>query len=160
MRCRMAVLAVLAAAGLFAVPVFQVQAIGPTGYASGATAISGTGVVVGNYVMPDGSSRGFLYQDGAVTTLALPAGASQTWANAVSDGGAVGGGGASAGDGAAGGEDHHVGEFLLLRGFLGGNGGRQYQQQRQGARCEGLDSGFHHFCFSLPGGDVRYVALG
>ena len=91
MRCRIAGLVVLAAAGLFAVPVFQVQAVGPAGYASGATAISGTGVVVGNYVMPDGTSRGFLYQDGAVTTLELPAGASQTWANAVSDGGRVGG---------------------------------------------------------------------
>ena len=79
------------AAGLYGVPVFQVQAVGPAGSVSGATAISGTGVVVGNYVMPDGTSRGFLFQAGAVTTLELPAGASQTWARAVSDVGTVGG---------------------------------------------------------------------
>lgn len=78
-------------AGLYAVPVFQVQAVGPAGSVSGAKAISGTGVVVGNYVMPGGTSRGFLFQDGAVTTLTLPAGAWQTWANAVSDAGTVGG---------------------------------------------------------------------
>ncbi len=91
MNCRLVAWVVLGAAGLFAVPVFQVQAVGPAGYPSGATAISGTGAVVGNYVMPDGTSRGFLYQDGAVTTLTLPAGASQTWAHAVSDAGGVGG---------------------------------------------------------------------
>ena len=90
MSWRLAVWVVMAA-GVYGVPVFQVQAVGPAGAVSGATAISGTGVVVGNYVMPDGTSRGYLYQDGAVTTLALPAGASQTWANAVSDGGRVGG---------------------------------------------------------------------
>lgn len=78
-------------APIWAVPVFQVQAIGPAGYASEATAISGTGAVVGNYLMPDGTYRAFLYQDGQVTTLAMPTGAVQTWAKAVGNAGQAGG---------------------------------------------------------------------
>jgi hypothetical protein len=65
-------------------------------------------------------------------------------------GGAVGGAGTGTGDGAAGGEDHHVGELLLLLGFLGRNGGRQGQQQGQGGRGEGLECDVDHSFFSLP----------
>jgi probable HAF family extracellular repeat protein len=68
-----------------------VEAIGPSGYASSATAISGTGAVVGNYQLPDGTFRAFLWQNGQSTTLALPAGAAQTWATAVSGTGQAGG---------------------------------------------------------------------
>lgn len=76
---------------LLAVPVFQVQAIGPAGYGSTATAINGAGAVVGNYFAADGTSRAYLWQDGQVTTLALPAGAVQTWASAISGAGQAGG---------------------------------------------------------------------
>ncbi|MEO6759647.1 MAG: hypothetical protein ABIO24_09355 [Saprospiraceae bacterium] len=68
---------------LWAVPVFQVQSIGPAGVPSTATAISGTGAVVGNYQQPDGTNRAFLWQNGQVTTLTMPAGSVQTWATAI-----------------------------------------------------------------------------
>ncbi|MNI80393.1 hypothetical protein D3C73_1369240 [compost metagenome] len=58
---------------------------------------------------------------------------------------AVGGAGASAGNGAAGGQDHHVGQFLLGFGFFGLKGGRQKQQQGQGARNKGLECRCHYF---------------
>src|SRR5215212_563157 len=70
----------------WAVPVFQVQAIGPAGFNSSATAISGTGAVVGNYQQTDGTYRAFLWQGGNVTTLAMPAGSLQTWATAIGGG--------------------------------------------------------------------------
>jgi len=73
------------------VPVYQVQAIGPAGLGSTATAINGAGAVVGNYVAPDGTSRAYLWQDGQVTTLALPSGAVQTWASAIGGAGQAGG---------------------------------------------------------------------
>lgn len=75
----------------WAVPVFQVQGIGPAGSASTATAISGTGAVVGNYQQPDGTYRAFLWQNGEVTSLAMPAGSVQTWANAIGGAGQAGG---------------------------------------------------------------------
>ncbi len=75
----------------WAVPVFQVQAIGPAGFNSSATAINATGAVVGNYQQPDGTYRAFLWQNGQVTTLIMPAGAVQTWATAVGGAGQAGG---------------------------------------------------------------------
>jgi len=75
----------------WAVPVFQVQAIGPAGFNSSATAINGTGAVVGNYRQADGTYRAFLWQDGQVTPLAMPAGAIQTWASAIGGAGQAGG---------------------------------------------------------------------
>jgi len=86
-----AVCALLSALPLAALPVFDVQAIGPAGFPSFATAINATGAVVGNYTLPDGTFRAFLYQDGQVTTLALPANAVQTWATAISNNGQAGG---------------------------------------------------------------------
>ncbi len=86
-----AVCALLSAVPLAALPVFDVQAIGPAGVPSSATAINATGAVVGNYTLPDGTFRAFLYQDGQVTTLALPANAVQTWATAISNNGQAGG---------------------------------------------------------------------
>ncbi|MBI2686236.1 MAG: hypothetical protein HYX27_07965 [Acidobacteria bacterium] len=75
----------------WALTVFQVQAIGPAGYGSSATAISATGAVVGNYQLSDGTYRAFLWQGGQVTTLSLPAGATQTWATAIGGSGQAGG---------------------------------------------------------------------
>ena len=75
----------------WAVPVFQVQAIGPAGFNSTATAISGTGAAVGNYLQNDGTYRAFLWQNGQVTTLAMPAGSVQTWATAIGGAGQAGG---------------------------------------------------------------------
>ena len=72
-------------------PVFQVQAAGPAGLNSSATAINATGAVVGSYQQPDGTYRGFLWRDGQVTTLGLPAGAAQAWAAAISGAGQAGG---------------------------------------------------------------------
>lgn len=61
-------------------------------------------------------------------------------------GGAVGSAGTGAGNGAAGGEDDHVGQFLLGFGFLCRGRGGQDQQQRQGARGEGLQCSIHDYC--------------
>ena len=74
-----------------AIPVFQVQSIGPSGYPSSARAINATGAVVGNYLQPDGSYRAFLWRDGQSTALTLPPGAVQTWANAISGSAQAGG---------------------------------------------------------------------
>ncbi|MFN0101328.1 MAG: PEP-CTERM sorting domain-containing protein [Bryobacteraceae bacterium] len=75
----------------WALPVFQVQAIAPAGYTSSATAINASGAVVGNYLMPDGTFRAFLWQNGQSTSLELPTGAVQTWATAISGTGQAGG---------------------------------------------------------------------
>ena len=75
----------------WAVPVFQVQFIGPAGVNSSATAINATGAVVGNYQQADGTYQAFLWQNGVVTTLAMPVGAVQTWATAVGGAGQAGG---------------------------------------------------------------------
>lgn len=75
----------------WSIPVYQVQAVGPAGYASSATAINATGAVVGNYVLPDGTQRAFLWQGGQSTTLELPEGAVRTWATAISGNGQAGG---------------------------------------------------------------------
>jgi probable HAF family extracellular repeat protein len=74
-----------------ALPVYQVQAIGPAGAVSTATAINGSGAVAGNYFLVDGTSRAFLWQDGQLTTLPLPNSAVQTWATAISGDAQAGG---------------------------------------------------------------------
>jgi probable HAF family extracellular repeat protein len=89
--CAFQACALLLALPAWAIPVFQVQPVGPAGNTSSATAISGTGAVVGNYKLPDGSYRAFLWQDGQVTTLAVPAGSVQTWATAIGGAGQAGG---------------------------------------------------------------------
>lgn len=76
---------------LFAVPVFQVQAIGPEWHSSTATAISATGAVVGNYQLSDGTYRAYLWQDGQASPLSLPGDAVQSWAAAIGGTGQAGG---------------------------------------------------------------------
>jgi len=76
---------------LWSVPIYQATAIGPENYPGTATAISATGAVVGNYTMPDGSTRAFLWQDGQSTTLAMPGDALQAWATAIGGNGQAGG---------------------------------------------------------------------
>lgn len=66
---------------------YQVQAVGPAGYASSATGINGAGAVVGNYMLPDGSSRAYLWQGGQVTELEIPPGSAQTWVEAINGSG-------------------------------------------------------------------------
>jgi probable HAF family extracellular repeat protein len=83
--------ALLSAFPATALPVFQVQAIGPSGVPSSATAINATGAVVGNALQPDGTFRAFLWRDGVSTTLALPPAAAQTWASAISGSAQAGG---------------------------------------------------------------------
>jgi probable HAF family extracellular repeat protein len=85
------VCSVLLALPAWSIPVFQVQAIGPSGLTSSAAAISATGAVVGNYRQPDGTYRAFLWQDGQVTPLAMPDGSVQTWATAIGGAGQAGG---------------------------------------------------------------------
>ena len=74
-----------------AVPVFQIQGIGPAGFASSATAINAAGAVVGNYVLANGSNQAFFWKDGITTYQTLPAGASQNWVSAISGAGQSGG---------------------------------------------------------------------
>lgn len=83
--------ALLLAAPCWAVPVFQVQAIGPAGMTSSARAINGVGAVVGNSVLPDGTYQAFLWQNGQFTALSMPAGAAQSWATAINGSGQIGG---------------------------------------------------------------------
>lgn len=86
-----AIYAVLATGAMWGIPVFDVQAISPAGSSSWATGISSTGAVVGNYQLPDGSFRAFLWQDGQLTPLDVPAGAVQGMAAAVNGQGQVAG---------------------------------------------------------------------
>jgi len=56
----------------WSVPYYLVQSIGPVGYESEATGINDAGMVVGNYELPDGTYRTFVWQNGVVTPLGTP----------------------------------------------------------------------------------------
>jgi len=56
----------------WSVPYYLVQSIGPVGYESKATGINDAGMVVGNYELPDGTYRTFVWQNGVVTPLGTP----------------------------------------------------------------------------------------
>jgi probable HAF family extracellular repeat protein len=74
-----------------AAPIYDVRAVGPVGYTSGAAAVNGAGEVAGSFQMPDGTSRAFAWRNGAVEVLPVPEGAAQTWALAISGSGQAGG---------------------------------------------------------------------
>lgn len=61
------------AAPAWSIPYYLVQSIGPLGYESRATGINDFGMVVGNYELPDGTYRTFVWRNGVVTQLGAPA---------------------------------------------------------------------------------------
>jgi len=77
------------AATAWAAPIYKVTAIGPSG--ASATGINNSGVVVGNYQLSDGSYRVYVWNNGVVSTLGGPDGASNTKAFGINDAGQISG---------------------------------------------------------------------
>jgi len=75
----------------WSVPYYLVQSIGPVGYESKATGINDAGMVVGNYELPDGTYRTFVWQNGVVTPLGTPPQAINARGMAINENGQVAG---------------------------------------------------------------------
>ncbi len=75
-----------------AVPVFHVQAVGPVGYSSSATAIiSSTGAAAGTAMTPNGAFRAFSADANGAATLLAGLGGANSYANAINSAGTVAG---------------------------------------------------------------------
>jgi probable HAF family extracellular repeat protein len=72
-------------------PYYLIQSIGPVGYESQATGINDAGMVVGNYELPDGTYRTFVWRNGVVTTLGTPPEAISSRGTAINANGQVAG---------------------------------------------------------------------
>lgn len=80
-----------AAVSAWSAPYYLIQSIGPVGYESQATGINDAGMVVGNYELPDGTYRTFVWQNGVVTPLGTPAEAINARGMAINANGQVAG---------------------------------------------------------------------
>jgi probable HAF family extracellular repeat protein len=70
-------------AGGHALPIYNVQGVGPAAAASTAAAISSNGIVAGNYQATDGSWQAFLFQNGQISMVPLGAGGYQNMLSGV-----------------------------------------------------------------------------
>ncbi len=79
------------AVSAWSAPYYLIQPIGPVGYESHATGINDAGMVVGNYELPDGTYRTFVWQNGVVSPLGAPTEAINSRGMAINANGQVAG---------------------------------------------------------------------